>query len=64
MTKNIGRKLYRPFGPSIGKTIIPNELIDKISKSNLELKQYYISSIADKQIKEILDAGKFEYIAW
>ena len=31
MTKNIGRKLYRPFGPSVGKTIIPNELIDKIN---------------------------------
>jgi len=32
MTKNIERKLYRPFGPSVGKTIIPENLIGKINK--------------------------------
>ncbi len=31
MTKNIERKLFRPFGPSIGKTQIPDAIIKKIN---------------------------------
>ena len=32
MTENKNRQLFRPFGPSIGKTSIPNDVVEKINK--------------------------------
>ena len=32
MTEKENRSLFRPFGPSIGKTLIPEALVDKINK--------------------------------
>ena len=32
MTENKNRRLFRPFGPTVGKTAIPDDVVNKINK--------------------------------
>ena len=43
MKEKENRSLFRPFGPSIGKTFIPEELVDKINK--------YVDDLVKNDIK-------------
>ena len=73
MTEKKNRKLFRPFGPSIGGTVIPDDIIKKINlyvddliKDDSKAKKQDVGSSLAGNVKQefMIEKDVMEKIGW